>query len=227
MPILHPATFWFLQSIKEHNTRTYFSLVKPVYQEINDSVVEFCDKLIWRLKENDPSLWSVTAKQCMFRIYRDARRLKEWDLIYKQNFWFAIWPNGKKDTTAWYYTHLQSWESFFWGGIYRPEPYQLKNLRNFLALHWDRYYQIINSSKFKKMFGEVQWEVWMKIPQWFAKDVDFPELVKRKQFLVFKKYTDEEVLADSFFNQILHDCETAKPLFDLLNEGCEYDGWKD
>jgi len=39
----------------------------------------------------------------------------------------------------------------------------------------------------------------------------------KKQYLITHHYTDEEVLADDFFEKLLQDCAIAQPFFDLLN----------
>ncbi len=220
MSTLHPALFPFLTSIAERNSRDFFATVKPLYEEILQSVQAFCDTMIQRLSIIDPALEWITHKDCMFRIYRDARRLKPWDLLYKQQFSFYIAPWGKKDTKAWYYIHLQpGGESFFAGWVYRPTPVELRSLRRFLSFKGNEYYALTRSQEFVQRFGTVDGDVLKSLPRGFDQYTPFLELVQRKQFLIDRHYTDEQVMSSDFFECIIDDCRLAKPRFDLLNEG--------
>gem|GEM_PF-7054016 len=46
MPVLNSATIPFLREIKEQNTRKYFAIVKPLYQDILSQMNNFCQHLI-------------------------------------------------------------------------------------------------------------------------------------------------------------------------------------
>jgi uncharacterized protein (DUF2461 family) len=72
---LHPAIFRFLSAIREENSRKYFAGIRPLYDDIRYNINEFVSALITELAKNDQSLQDITAKDCLYRIYRDARRL--------------------------------------------------------------------------------------------------------------------------------------------------------
>jgi uncharacterized protein (TIGR02453 family) len=218
MTTLHPALFKFLDAIKEENSRKYFASIRTLYDDIWNNLNEFINLVIKELSKEDTSLTDIQAKQCLFRIYRDARRLKEWDLIYKHNRWAHITDTGKNSTKAWYYIHLQSGWSFLWGWIYRPTSEQLLKIRNFLTHHGGEYYDIISNKKFKSRFGSIQWESLTKLPRGFDKDTSYPELVMKKQHLILHHYTDEEILSEDFFDRLIEDCKIAKPFFDFINQ---------
>ena len=84
-PTLHPALFKFLDAIREENSRKYFASIRPLYDDIWANIHEFVNAVIYRLAQDDASLSVLEAKHCLFRIYRDARRLKDGDFIYKNN----------------------------------------------------------------------------------------------------------------------------------------------
>ena len=218
MTTLHPALFKFLDAIKQENSRKYFASIRPLYDDIRSNLQEFVSDIIKELTKEDPAFAQAETKKCLFRIYRDARRLKDWDLIYKQNRGAHITPYGKNTHQAWYYLHLESGKSFLWGWIYRPDSQQLQQLREFLTEHGDEYYKITNNKKFKSIFGTVQGDSLSKLPRWFDKDTKYPELIMQKQYLIYHHYTDEEILGSWFFEQVIQDCKTAKPFFDLLNQ---------
>lgn len=218
MTLLHPATLPFLREVQEHNSRKYFETVKPLYQDILISVQDFAKALIQQLDIRNEQGTLVDIKDCMFRIYRDARRLKEWDPIYKNNFWFVLSPRGKKDTNAGYYVHLEPGNCMFAGGIYRPRPEDLLKLRQKLANKGDEYLKLTQNKEFIWRFGRVSWTTSTNIPRGFAKDIAYPELVKMKQHLIYHQYNDEDITKADFFDRILDDCRIAKPFFDRLND---------
>ena len=218
MTTLHPALFKFLDAIKQENSRKYFASIKPLYDDIRVNLQEFVKDIIKELSKEDRRFQTIDAKSSLFRIYRDARRLKDWDLIYKQNRWAHITPYGKNTHQAWYYLHLESGKSFLWWWIYRPDSKQLQQIRNFLIENGQEYYTITNKKKFKSTFGNVQGDSLSKLPRWFNKDTVYPELIIKKQYLIYHHYTDEEVLSSWFLKQLLEDCKTGKPFFDFLNK---------
>lgn len=104
---LHPATLQFLDAIADHNTRTFFATVRPLYDEILDSIHDLCTATIHQISTFDTDIKGLTPKDCLFRIYRDARRLKEGDQLYKHNRGFVISPGGKNSSLPGYYLHIE------------------------------------------------------------------------------------------------------------------------
>lgn len=87
---LHPATFEFLKAINEHNSRAFFASARGLYDEIWENVNEIAAALISNIAKSDSDYADLLPKDCLFRIYRDARRIKDGDPIYKNNFGMAI-----------------------------------------------------------------------------------------------------------------------------------------
>ena len=83
---IHPALFEFLKAIREHNDRKYFASIRTLYDDILYNFTEFVEALGKEFKLSDPDFSQLEAKKCLFRIYRDARRLKPGDYLYKYNF---------------------------------------------------------------------------------------------------------------------------------------------
>ena len=77
MTTLHPALFKFLDVIKQENSRKYFASIRPLYDDIRSNLQEFVSDIIKELTQDDKRFEQVEAKKSLFRIYRDARRLKD------------------------------------------------------------------------------------------------------------------------------------------------------
>lgn len=130
----------------------------------------------------------------MFRIYRDARRIKEGDQIYKNCFSFFIAPGGKKDRQAGYYIHIQPGGSFFGGGIYWPDPLQLMKIRKKIIERGDEYISLSQEKKFLSRFEKIQGKKTKKMPRGYTDDLPHTELIKRKQHIITHQYSDKVVL---------------------------------
>lgn len=215
--MLHPQTLQFLSYLKDNNDKKSFELVRPLYENVWHELIQRTHQLIKHISEFDDELNpDIDPKKCLFRIYRDARFAK--GIPYKTNWWMVIWPDGKRSTWSRYYVHLQPWESFFAWGMYNPNAKELYNLRTYLSAHHKEYFKLIQKKQFKDRFGEVQWDKAARIPKGFE-DSPAPELITQKQFLIYHKYSDKEVLSDAFMDEVLIDCKIAKDRFKFINDG--------
>lgn len=227
MTSLHPDTINFLTLIAENNTRHFFGIIKPLYEQVREQLVQFATDYINQLRTIDNSISEdVLPKKCLFRIYRDARRLKEGDPIYKINFGLFVGPDGKNDTHAGHYIHIQPGESFFGGGVYWPTSEELLNLRHYLSKYGKQYFALTSDKKFIKLFGKVQWTSTTKFPRWFDNQTPYLELVKQKQHLIYHKFTDKQVLDKDFMKRVLECSQIATPRFQFLNKWYTYTGRK-
>jgi uncharacterized protein (TIGR02453 family) len=225
--MFHPDTINFLKTLKENNNRNFFAIIKPLYEEVHKQFLITWDQIISIIKGFDDTIEdSLTAKSCAFRIYRDARRLKEWDPIYKTNFGFVVSPGGKNSPYPWYYLHIEPSGSFFAGGVYRPEPSQLLNLRHYIATNGDKYIKLVSDKKFVATFGKVSGECLTRPPSGFHKESPHLDLLMRKQHLIYKKYSDQEILSEDFIDTYISDCKIAMPWFHFLSDGYRYEWWK-
>lgn len=217
-PILNSATFNFLDVVAEENTREFFATVKPLYEEILWSVTELCQYLIDQadIQQSDGS--ALNPKDCLFRIYRDARRLKQWDQLYKHHFSFFISPEGKKTMMLGYYVHIEPWNSFFASGIHSASASYLMPLRKKFECYGDEYLVLTQNKHFKKSFGAVHGNALTRPPKGFTIESKHLDLIMKKQHLIMKKYSDDIVLWEQFATQVLKDIAIAQPWSDWLNE---------
>ena len=218
MTSINPSTIDFLKYIKTHNNKNSFELMRPLYEEVRDQWRWWVSTLVERIKKIDSNIPSdLDPKKCVFRIYRDARYT--WGVDpYKYNLGCAISPEGKKSTLPLYYIHIEPGNSFFGGGIYWIEADQLNKLRRYLSVHGATYRSLVFSKKFVNRFGTIQWSMSKKVPAGHTKEDPFIDLIMKKQHLLYKHYTDEQVLSEDFMKNVLQDIETCMPRFHLLQE---------
>lgn len=226
MPSLHPHTLDFLEYISKNNDREHFMQAKSLYTEIRDQLVAFTQAVLDEVRTFDDNIEKdMTAKSCMFRIYRDARYPRNREHPYKWNFGFVISAWGKNSSNAGYYVHIEPGGSFFGWGVYRPERTQLLNLRHFLAAHGDLYKKITKNPSFVKRFGIIHGESTSRLPKVFTGYTPYLDIIARKQHLVYHKYTSSDILQEDWFDKLITDCKTAYDFFALLNQWLSYEKW--
>ena len=211
------SIFDFLVRLQMYNDRNWFNEHKFEYNEVRADFETFIDTLIVPLAQLDPSIGTVTANECIFRIYRDTRFSHD-KTPYKTHFSAFIGNGGKKTRLAGYYIHIQPDESFFAGGIYNPDPAALESVRNEIYQHPDEIRSILDNSKFKKTFPELSVEEKLKNPpKGYPKDFKEIDLLKNKHFITYYPLKNEFFLQDGLIDRFVELCKIQYPLNAFLN----------
>lgn len=211
----------FLSLLKDHNNRDWFHDHEDRYREARREFEDFIASLIVRGLMVDPSIGALTVKDAVFRIYRDIRFSHD-KTPYKTVFSAHIAKGGgRKSRYAGYYIHIEPQGSFMSGGIYMPDPADLKAVRKELHYNFVPFRKIIEDSEFKKVYGEIAGDKLKKIPSGFDPDHPAAEYIKHKNLYVFHSFTDEEVLSDDLTEKIIANMKILKPFDDYLNEALD------
>jgi uncharacterized protein (TIGR02453 family) len=110
------------------------------------------------------------------------------------------------------------------GGFWQPEASDLKRIREEIALDASPLREIINSTSFKKHFGELQGQQLKTAPRDFPKDHPDIDLLRYKSFTVSKYFTDKEVQSPGFSKEVLKYFQATRPFFDYMSEVLTTDG---
>lgn len=107
---MQSSTLQFLRTLEKNNNREWFNENKTTYQEAQQDVIYFVEKLIEEMVVFDEEIGKADAKNSLFRIYRDTRFSKD-KSPYKTNFGASL-GMGKGSQKAGYYLHIEPGESF-------------------------------------------------------------------------------------------------------------------
>lgn len=212
MKTITKPTLQFLNELKKNNNRDWFNENKPRYEEAKIDFEQFIDELIQSIAKFDPSITHQTAKNCVFRIYRDVRFSKD-KSPYKTNFGAHITPAKKKSelhSVAGYYIHLEPGQSMLAGGAYLPKGDWLKAIRAEIDENAGELKKILSSKSFKKYFGEMEGDKLKTSPRDYPADHLEIELLRYKSFLATHQLNDEQLLADDLLN---HCTDVFKALY--------------
>lgn len=208
----------FLRELALHNDREWFHTHKGEYNRANEQFVRFSEAYIERLTQIDPTLEGLTAKECIWRIYRDIRFSAN-KLPYKE--WFGVFlaaKGGRKSMRGGYYVHIQPERCLFAGGIWCPGPELLKALRKEIEANYEEVEQIMATPEWQRYFTDFDTEEMLKkVPAGFNPDFVHADWLKRKAFTFSTQLTDNEVVAPDFLDHIADIATAAHPMNDFLN----------
>lgn len=212
---MQSSTLQFLRNLEKNNNRDWFNENKTLYQEAQQDVISFVEKLIEEMADFDEEMGKLEAKKSVFRIYRDTRFSKD-KTPYKTNFGAGL-GMGKGNKISGYYLHIEPGKSFLAGGVYKPEPSVLKTIRQEISAFGDEFLEILERDEFRNYFRGLSVEDKLKkVPQGFEKDDKMAEFLKLKHFIVTHPVSDEQLLSENAVKEFTKIFKAMKPLNDFL-----------
>ena len=206
-------TLDFLNKLKTNNNRDWFNDNKKEFKRIEADVKKTYNQLLELLKIHDD-----IDKLKLFRIYRDVRFSKN-KQPYKTHFGGAF-HRRKPELRGGYYLHIQPQnQSFIAIGFWEPNSEDLLRIRKEFEMDASEIREILSSTKFNTVWGNtfVGDEV-KTAPKGFSKDHEAIDLIKKKQYIFTKKFSDKEVLSPDFVKEVNQAFKKARPFFDYMSE---------
>lgn len=213
--IIPKSSLDFLHQLKENNNKPWFETNKPKYLIELNHIETFAGALLHELSKTDV-LETTSGKKSVYRIYRDIRFSK--DKTPFKTFWGGSYTRATKERRGGYYFHLEQGNSFFGGGFWGPNAADLKRIRSEFAHDAEPMQKILQSKSFVANFGTLQGEQLKTAPKGFDVNHEAIDLLRYKQFLVIKRFTDDEVLSPLFLEQALETFKNMRPFFDYMSE---------
>jgi uncharacterized protein (TIGR02453 family) len=190
--------FDFLKDLTDNNNREWFHANKERYNAAKIQFENFIDELIPGLREIDPLIDTISAKDCTFRIYRDVRFSTD-KSPYKTNMGAYIARGGKSSMQAGYYVHVEAGASMLAGGLYMPPAETLKKVRDEIYYKADDFKAIILNKKFMEVFGMIDDPEKLKNPpKGFPKEFPDIGLLKYRNYAVMHKVPDHIALQKDY-----------------------------
>ena len=209
--IIEPTTLKFLKDLEKHNNREWFLSHKDQYEAALKNVNAFKDAVVASLSRKD-----MIEDGRVFRIYRDVRFSKD-KAPYKNNFGIHFTRAGKERRGG-YYLHIEPGKSFTGGGFWAPEPKDLKRIRDEFAMDDKPIRKITSNKTFVKYFGTLEGDELKTAPSGYDRDHPAIDLIRKKQYLIGRKFTDKEILDKSFLKEVVLTFEAMRPFFDYMSE---------
>lgn len=201
----------FLKLLKENNDRDWFNERKKEFKKLEFDAKRSFNSLLESLKVHDD-----VDRLKNFRIYRDVRFSKN-KAPYKTHFSGSFYRR-KPALRGSYYLHLQpNNESFIAVGFWEPSKDDLMRIRKEFEIDDEDIRAIINAENFKTIWGGIVGEALKTAPRGFDKEHKSIDLIRKKQFLFIKTYTDHEVTSPDFLVDVIASFKAARPFLDYMS----------
>ena len=203
--------FGFLKKLQKNNNREWFHEHKTEFKTLESGVKQIYAQLFEQLNTVD----SIDTFK-VFRIYRDVRFSKN-KLPYKTHF-SGSFHRTKPELRGGYYLHLAPQnESFIATGFWDPNKEDLFRIRKEFEMDSEEIRELMEHPEFKSVWGTMQGDELKSAPRGFDKLDPNIDLIRRKQFIFTKKFTDKEVLSKVFDQQVIDDFKVIRPYFDYMS----------
>lgn len=213
----------FLEDLVANNNTDWMHANKKRYEQYKKDYHAFIAGLLAEMKTLDPKLDDLEVKNCTFRINRDIRFSKD-KSPYRTNMGVWFTQNKFRKNSPGYYVHFEKGNCFIAGGVWCPEPSELKQIRREIAFFHDDLEKIVADASFKKEYGDLSREaenVLKKAPKDFDPNHPAIEFLKLKSFTASQPI-DEKLFTDKNFNKtVAQKLIALKPLNDFLYRALE------
>ncbi len=211
----------FIADLKANNNTEWMHANKKRYECYKKDYHNFILSILTEMKVLDKSLEPLEAKNCTFRINRDIRFSKD-KTPYKTHI--SVWLSTNKNikNAPGYYLHLDDTESFLAGGIYCPEPTELKKIRTEIAYFYEDVQELLLNKEFRQEFHNLsQNDILKRPPKDFEANHPAIELLKLKSFTASQKINKNDCLDKNFAKNISVKLIKLKPLNEFLNRALQ------
>lgn len=179
-------------------------------------MISFADELLAKMNEHD-TIETPTGKQSLYRIYRDVRFSKD-KSPYKTH-WSGGFARATKALRGGYYFHIQPGDqSFIGGGFWDPNKEDLLRIREEIARDAIELRAILNEPSFVTRFGDMSGEQLKTAPKGFDKEHPDVDLLRYKQFIFGRNFSDKEVLHADFLEVANNTFKAMRPFFDFMSD---------
>ena len=210
MKHIAPKTFDFLKQLSRNNNKEWFTEHKPQFKAIEGDVKLFFDSLKNTMEKHDQ-----IERLKVFRIYRDVRFSKD-KTPYKSQFSASLSRAGAA-LRGGYYICIKPGESFIATGFWDPNKEDLYRIRKEWEMDASELREIIDNKAFKSVWGELAGDGVKTAPKGFEKEHENIDLIRKKQFIFIRNFSDVEVLSDNFMEKVDESYQAIRPFFDLMS----------
>ncbi len=208
---INKAALSYLEILAKNNNREWFNAHKDEFKALETEVKGFYQQVMEQMRLHDD-----IERLKMFRIYRDVRFSKD-KTPFKTYFAGSFSRTGNR-LRGGYYIRIKPGESFIAAGFWDPNKEDLFRIRKELEMDAAVFRNVIEEAGFKKTWGNITGEELKTAPKGFDKDHADIDLIRKKQFIFVRNFTDAEVVSSDFLNEVNTSFKKIRPYFDLMSD---------
>ncbi|OIQ16265.1 MAG: TIGR02453 family protein [Flavobacterium sp. MedPE-SWcel] len=209
----------FLEDLKINNNRDWFQANQDRYKTYKQTYRDTVEAFVTEISKSEESLQHLEFKNCSFRINRDVRFSKD-KAPYKTNMGIWMSAGTKNFSLAGYYIHIEKGASFIAGGMYQPNPAELKKIRREIAGFHEDLEEITNNKELNSIYGGLERTEKNSLktaPKGYEKDHIAIEFLRLKSFVAVAKLDDKDLESDNFIQETTQKLLVLKPLVEFIN----------
>ena len=207
----------FLEELGSNNEREWFNANKPRYQDAYAAFKQLVADVHVALDEHDG-----IEKSKVMRIYRDVRFSKN-KAPYKDFLAGSFSRDGKYRRGGFYLKVQPGGGTMIGGGFFGPESKDLKFIRDGILAEATRYRELLASPEVKDYFGGLKGDALKTAPKGYDKADPNIDLIRNKQFLLWKEFDDKVALSKDFPSIIVESYLKMLPYFQFMTDVLVFD----
>ncbi len=200
----------FLKALSENNNRIWFEAHKDEFQTYQQEFKAFHGYVKALMEQHDH-----IGGHKVYRIYRDVR-FSDDKTPYK-DYWAGSFKRATAQLRGGYYYQVGPDQAMVAGGFFGPNSRDLLHLRNQISQFGEPLLEVLESKAFKNYFGTLEGEKVKTAPRGFSQDDPHIDLIRHKQFLVYRYFTMQDMLKEDFAAQINDTFRAMRPFFDVMS----------
>lgn len=209
-PLITADTLQILKDLSLNNNREWFTEHKDEFKVQEQQAKRFFQEVLDRLNHHDS-----IERMKMFRIYRDVRFSTD-KTPYKTHFAGSFSRMGA-ELRGGYYLCIKPGESFVAAGFWDPNKEDLHRIRKELEMDAEEFKTITSKPDFQKIWGNLVGEELKTAPKGFDKEHADIDLIRKKQYIFVRNFTDKQVLSPNFLDLVDESFAAIRPFFDLMS----------
>ena len=210
--IVNPSVFKFLIDLKKNNTRKWFAKNKEYYQKEEGKIKDFFTDI----NEGLSAIDNIESMK-VYRIYRDIRFSK--DKTPYKTYRSCGYKRATEALRGGYHLEINSGGSFLAAGFWQPNKEDLFRIRKEFEMDSSIIKDILNTTNIKNTFGSFYTRNSLKVaPTGFDKNHPNIELIKKKDFIFLRKFTNKEVLSKDFHATVINAFIAVRPFFNYMSD---------
>ena len=174
-------TLRFLRALKRHNDRDWFKARRDQYDlVVKQPMVAIVERLAVDLRSFAPEL-VASPRISLYRVYRDTRFTGDKSPL-KTHVGAVIPRRGlPRHESAGFYFEVAPEHTLVAGGVYAPQPAQLRAIRVHIAANEARWRKLVEHRAFRQTYGGLQGDKLTRVPAGFCRDDPAAEYLKLRQ----------------------------------------------
>jgi uncharacterized protein (TIGR02453 family) len=206
----------FLEELHKHNRKSWFRENNKWYNlAVKEPFKNLLDDILPEITKIDPKI-SMETKEALFRINRDLR-FSNSDMPYKTHMAAGFSRGGRKSPYAGYYLQIGRKLIVIGGGLPYIDREVLRKVRMEISYKPEKFRQIIQSTDFKTLYGNLHGEPDAELPKSFLEIATrIPVIAKRQIYYSAFYKTEDVIFKDDLVEFILSHYKTGAPLNDFL-----------